>query len=226
MSESQAKVTQLESSMEDSIGARIKQARKSAGMNQAELAARLSVSQPTVANWETGVHDPRQLMLAKIAKVLDVNLAWLSSGERSSVERDKHPAAAYLRRGLHHVPLIPEENILLMLDPQNHDVHEMAIDYIPVTSGNDTLFAFFANDPAMNLSFPRNTLVVVDYSRRSPVDGNNVLLRMEDGTALLRRWRNDPPRLEPYSTDPSHETLYVDELKDVIGIVVVSIRLH
>ena len=46
------------------IGDRIRQARKAAGLNQAGLAARIGVSQPAVANWESGVHDPRRLMLA------------------------------------------------------------------------------------------------------------------------------------------------------------------
>ncbi|MCI5046789.1 MAG: helix-turn-helix domain-containing protein, partial [Aquisalinus sp.] len=47
---------------ESAIGARIRLSRKMKGLNQADLATRLGVSQPTVANWESGVHDPRQLM--------------------------------------------------------------------------------------------------------------------------------------------------------------------
>ena len=50
-----------------SIGERIKQARKSRGMSQADLALRVGVSQPAIANWESGVHDPRRLTLAKLA---------------------------------------------------------------------------------------------------------------------------------------------------------------
>ena len=215
------------SEIEGSIGARIRQARKARGLNQADLATRLGVSQPTVANWESGVHDPRQLMLAKIAEALEVQLGWLASGERSSSERDKHPTAAYIRRGLHHVPIVSLEDAMHMIDQKAHpDLHEMATDYIPVTSGSEHLFSFFVNDDAMNLAFPGNTLAVVDYSHRVPGDGDIVLLRLEDGSPFLRRWRSNPSRLEPYSSDPSHETVYVEELTGIIGTVSVSIRFH
>ena len=179
---------------ETSIGSRIRLARKDNGLNQAELATRLGVSQPTVANWESGVHDPRQLMLAKIAEALQVQLGWLASGERSSVERDKHPTAAYIRRGLYHVPVLRLEDAILLLDQDRHDLHELATDYIPVTSGSDSLFGFFVNDEAMNLAFPGNTLAVVDFSHKVPADGDIVLLRRPDGSPLLRRWRRTPPR--------------------------------
>ena len=211
---------------EGSIGARIRAARKATGINQAELALRLGVSQPTVAHWETGVHDPRQLMLAKLAEALTVNLGWLASGERSSAERDKHPAAAYLRRGIYHVPVIPYGETVRMLDHAECDPHELATDYIPVTSGSEKLFGFFASDAAMNLVFPANTLVVIDYNHRVPGDGDTCLIRQDDGTPLLRRWRANPSRLEPYSSDPNHEALYMEALSGVIGTVTVSIRFH
>lgn len=207
-----------------SIGARIRIARKQIGLSQVDLANRLGVSQPTVANWETGVHDPRQLMLAKIAAALDITVAWLASGQRSDSEQDKHPAAAYLRRGIYHVPVISPRDATAMIDP-TVDPHGMATDYIPVTAGTSRLFALFADDEAMNLAFPGNTLVVVDYNHRQPADGDMVLL-FHDGRMILRRWRADPPRLEPYSSDPNHETLYVEKLKDVIGTVTVTIRWH
>ena len=209
-----------------SIGARIRHARKKLGLNQADLAIRLGVSQPTVANWESGVHDPRQLMLARIAEALELKMSWLASGQRSSAEKDKHPAAAYLRRGLLHCPVITVTDAMKLADGVPHDLHDMAIDYLPVTSRNNTVFALFAQDDAMSLMFPGNTLVVIDYSHRNPADGEVVLLRRPDGSPLLRRWRQDPPRLEPYSTDPGHETIYIDRLDGVIGTVSVSIRFY
>ncbi len=209
-----------------SIGSRIRQARKKRGFNQAELATRLGVSQPTVANWESGVHDPRQVMLAKTSEALNVQLGWLAGGERSPSERDKHPTAAYIRRGLFHVPIVTLEDAMLMIDQHAHDLHEMATDYIPVTSGSDSLFGFFVTDEAMNLAFPGNTLAVVDYSHRVPVNGDIVLLKLPSGGPLLRRWRRNPSRLEPFSSDPSHEAIYIDELAGIIGTVSVSIRFH
>ena len=209
-----------------SIGSRIRLARKKLGLNQADLAKRLGVSQPTVANWESAVHDPRQLMLARIAEALEVKVGWLSGGERAPADTGKHPADAYLRRGLFHVPVISMEDAASLLDAQDANIHEMAIDYIVVTASGNRMFALFSQDDAMSLLFPGNTLVVVDYSRRSPSDGEIVLVRMDDGVPLLRRWRENPSRLEPYSSDPGHETIYVDSLEQVVGTVAVSIRWY
>ena len=64
-----------------SIGERIRQARKSRGMSQSDLAVRVGVSQPAIANWESGVHDPRRLTLAKLADALDAPLDWLAAGD-------------------------------------------------------------------------------------------------------------------------------------------------
>lgn len=208
-----------------SIGERIKQARKTLSLSQSDLALRLGVSQPAVANWETGVHDPRPLMLAKLAEVLGVTLGWLADGHRSQIERDKHPAAAYLRRPLRHVPVINFQAAARLLRDREADPHEFAEDYIPITAGAGRLFGLFIADDAVNLAFPRDTLVVIDATDRTPVDGGFFLVLVR-GTPVLRVWRDSPIRLEPYSSHPSHETLYLDDADGVIGAARVSIRFH
>lgn len=207
------------------IGARIRQARKSKGLNQAALAERVGVSQPAIANWESGVHDPRRLMLAKIAEALGAPLEWLAGGARSLAEHDKGPAAAYLRRPLQHAPVIGFTAAARLLDDPGFDPHDAAEDYIPVTSGADRVFAFFSTDEAVNLAFPRDTLVVVDYGDRTPANGA-FCVAAPDGAPLLRRWRENPPRLEPYSSDPNFAPLFVKGDARVVGCARVSIRFH
>lgn len=207
------------------IGARIRRARKDIGLNQSELAERVGVSQPTVANWESGIHDPRRLMLAKLSETLSVPLAWLSQGARSPDEQDKHPAAAYLRRYLQHVPVISYDAAGRFIGETDRDPHDWAEDYIPVTYGAARLFAVFVTDDAVNLAFPPDTLVVIDYDDRQPLDGTFCLAIVE-GACVLRRWRSDPGRLEPYSSNPDHETVYTDGNGMIIGCVRVSIRFH
>lgn len=208
-----------------SIGERIKQARKSQGYSQADLARRLGVSQPAVANWESGIHDPRRLTLAKLADVLEAPLDWLAAGDRSIVESDKQAAAAYLRRPLRHVPVLNARSAALLAIDHSADPHAMAEDYIPVTSGEANLFAMFVNDPAVNVAFPPDTLVVIDYSDRSP-DDSDFCLALADDAILLRRWRSSPDRLEPFSFENKYETIAATPSVDIIGCVRVSIHVH
>ncbi|MEM1193530.1 MAG: helix-turn-helix domain-containing protein [Pseudomonadota bacterium] len=217
---------------EQSIGDRIKHARKCAAFSQSDLAERVGVSQPTVANWESGIHDPRRLMLAKLSETLKVPLTWLSEGARSATEEDTHAAAAYLRRYLQHVPVISQDAARQFTTPTNTDPHDFAEDYIPVTYGQAGLFALFVTDHAVDLAFPPDTLVVIDYEDRKPVDGT-YCLAVRGQRCMLRRWHENPARLEPHSTRDQYTTLFLDQNgRDddgpvtIIGCVRVSIRFH
>lgn len=207
------------------IGERIRQARKRAGLNQAALAERLGVSQPAVANWESGVHDPRRLVLAKLADALGTPLEWLAEGARSAEERDKHPAAAYLRRALRHTPVIRYRDAVRFLEDAAPDPHDFAEDYIPVTAGSERVFALFLSDEAVDLAFPRDSLVVIDYADRRPVDGAFCLAAPFD-YPILRRWRDNPARLEPHSSNRDHPSIDVEGDPRIIGCARVSIRFH
>lgn len=208
-----------------SMGDRIREARKRAGLSQVDLAEKVGVTQPAVANWESGVHDPRRLMLAKIAEALNVSLDWLGSGARSVLEADKHPAAAYIRRPLQHTPVLSFADAARFLDQKNADPHAFAQDYIPVTSGAEKLFALFVDDEAIDLAFPKETLVVIDYADRKPADGAFGLFIL-DGPPIIRRWRDQPARLEPASGNASFGPIYFQGPPRIIGCVRVSIRVH
>ena len=207
------------------IGERIRQARKSRGFSQVDLARRIGVSQPAIANWESGVHDPRRLTLAKLADALEAPLDWLAAGDRSMAESDKHPAAAYIRRPLHHVPVISLRAAALLAQDMNADPHTMAEDYIPMTFGQQHLIAIFINDPAIALSFLPDTLVVIDYHDRFPDDGDFCLALVNE-TPVLRRWRPAPERFEPHTMETGHETILMRPDIAIIGCVIAAIRLH
>jgi len=210
---------------DQSIGERIRESRKKLNFNQTELAARIGVTQPAIANWESGVHDPRRLMLAKLADTLAVSQEWLASGMRSEREVDKQPAAAYLRRPLKHTPVISFEDAARVLSEPDFDPHTVSQDYIPVTSGSDRVFALFVTDEAMNLAFPEDTLVVIDYADRLPQDGN-FCLASRDGFPILRQWRTTPDRLVPCSSNTGHKNIELSPDADIIGCVKYSIRFH
>ncbi|MEM8772551.1 MAG: XRE family transcriptional regulator [Pseudomonadota bacterium] len=208
-----------------SIGERIRSARKAKGFSQADLARRIGVSQPAIATWESGVHDPRRLVLAKLADALSTPLEWLAAGARSRQESDKHAAAAYLRRPLQHVPLISLSSAVLLAGEREPDPHAVAEDYIPVTAGETHMFAVFADDPAIDLAFPSGSLVVIDYADRAPQDGA-YCLAVVSGKPVLRRWRQTPDRLETYASSGKSETTLIDGEASIVGCARVSIRFH
>ena len=57
-----------------SIGDIVKEARKKFGWNQAELARRLNIGQQTVSGWERGTSRPRRPEIAKLARVLEIDV--------------------------------------------------------------------------------------------------------------------------------------------------------
>ena len=56
---------------------RLKEVREKANMSQKELADKLSVSQSTVGNWESGMREPNFDTIKKIAEFFDVTVDYL-----------------------------------------------------------------------------------------------------------------------------------------------------
>lgn len=64
-------------------------AREQAGLTQAQLAERLSVTQGAVSQWEMGITSPRPAMLLRLADVLGCTVDELLRGD---AEKTKNPA--------------------------------------------------------------------------------------------------------------------------------------
>ncbi len=62
------------------VGRRIRDARKAAGLTQADLALRLGKTQATIARWERGQSEPTRALVAAVAKALGIGVQWLEGG--------------------------------------------------------------------------------------------------------------------------------------------------
>lgn len=71
--------------MNETIGSRIAQKRKSLGLTQEELAVRLGVTSQAVSKWENGVSCPDISLLPQLAKVLNCTTDALLSGKEDAV---------------------------------------------------------------------------------------------------------------------------------------------
>lgn len=59
------------------LGSRIRRARETAGLGQAEFARKIGVTPTNVWKWEMGHRDPKLRRLVDIAKLLGVSVDWL-----------------------------------------------------------------------------------------------------------------------------------------------------
>lgn len=79
------------------LGENIKKLRKSKGLTQEELAARLNVVRQTVSKWEKGFSVPDADTLQKIADVLETDVKQLL-GASIEMEKDRDTIAEQLSR--------------------------------------------------------------------------------------------------------------------------------
>ena len=66
-----------------SIGERITELRKAAGLSQGQLASSLSVSRQAVSKWENDLAAPDSIKMIRLAEILDTDIEYLSSGRRN-----------------------------------------------------------------------------------------------------------------------------------------------
>lgn len=83
------------------LGEKLTQARKAAGLTQADVAAKLNVSRQAVSRWESGDTTPSVDKLKALAKLYGVSLDWLFGDtadgeppEAAKPEADRNPDEA------------------------------------------------------------------------------------------------------------------------------------
>ncbi|MBQ6296149.1 MAG: helix-turn-helix transcriptional regulator [Selenomonadaceae bacterium] len=59
------------------FAARLRQARKAAGLTQAQLAEKTGITQSGYTRYERGINDPSISTLKKLSEILNVSLDWL-----------------------------------------------------------------------------------------------------------------------------------------------------
>lgn len=82
------------------VGDRIRNARKSVGVTQQELANRLGISYVGISQWENNSRNPKIETIRRIAKALGVPMAYLMGDTDNPVDRSK----------THWMEAVPPEN--------------------------------------------------------------------------------------------------------------------
>lgn len=64
-----------------SLGYRLLMARRNAGMEQADIATKVGVSQTTVSRWERDLAEPKPSQLRQVAEATDTPYTWLMGAD-------------------------------------------------------------------------------------------------------------------------------------------------
>lgn len=152
---------------------RIKSSRIESGLSQSDLAQKAGVSQPTVANWESGSHIPRQGAMEKISEVLGVDTIWLLSGEHSAASS---PALDYLDAPIRHIPVYEWPNTIADLKDTKPE------GYLPGATNKTALYALISD----GTYGPKNALMLFDPDFGALKDGQMYLQTSVIGTHLAK----------------------------------------
>lgn len=85
--------------------------------------------------------------------------------------------------------------------------------YYPYEKGQHTkLIALDVVGTSMNRISPDGSKIIVDLLDRE-MSGNRLYIVRVGNETTYKRFKDNPRRLEPDSTDPAHETIFLDGLK-------------
>lgn len=185
------------------VGHRIRELRIEAGLSLEGLAERIG----------DGTHFTT---LAKIERSQrTISLDWIIKIANAL----KVEPAALLQSGRKPVTLIPLVGKIAagnwreaILDP---------IEMIPVAGVGPNAFALQPEGDSMNNIVSEGSIIVIDPDQLDLLEGKLYAMMNGHGETTFKRYRSDPPRLEPVSTNPEHQAIPLGrEPFTVIGRVV------
>lgn len=120
---------------------------------------------------------------------------------------------------LQYVPLISwieAEELSEVADPYEPGSAE---EYIAMQYKRGSLIALTVRGQSMNREAPEGSTIIVDFEDRELMSGKLYVFKTEDGDASFKRYRDNPDRFEPVSTE-EHETIFPTGNWFVVGRVV------
>ncbi|TDX29134.1 phage repressor protein [Modicisalibacter xianhensis] len=183
--------------MSETIGDRIRKARKRMGLTQPELTAACGWdSQGRISNYERDLREPKRPDLEKLAKALDVSVEWLWSGQGDLV-REKHTAEqSNVAEAPPLLGMVPEiswvqaghfsEVCFVDLDPESTNWYPR-----PPNCGPNT-YALKVVGESMLDRYPPGRIIFVDPDV-APLSGDDVIAVMtETGEATFKQYLEEP----------------------------------
>lgn len=161
---------------------------------------------------------PRGKTLTGLAEVLGVSVEWLMTGNGEVAPPDNKIFTTNKLK----VPLLSWVSAGTMAFP---DVSEETIGTVEETglSPNGDWIALRVVGDSMDRISPPDSIIFVDRKDKVLVPNACYVISNGDGEATYKRFRPNPMRFEPVSTNPNHETIYPQREPLIVGRVKKSI---
>ena len=173
------------------FGLRVRAARIAAGLSQAELGDRLGMTKATVSKIENSAIAPSLERAEQIAAALNVSNAelvgWASGSRLNAVE------------------LVP---VIGMIAAGNwREAIQTPEEHIPVAGAKPHMFALRVFGDSIDKIAPDGSYVTIDPTLPALEDGGMYAVQNGDGEATIKRFRRNPDRLEPESSNAEHRSI-------------------
>lgn len=155
--------------------------------------------------------------LFRLAKLLQTSPEWLEEGlgaEEISTEISSRPVQAAKLT----VPLISWVSAGKMAFP---DITDQIIKYVVEGELDPTgdWIALQVVGDSMDRISPPESIIFVDRNDKVLVPNACYVISNDDGEATYKRFRSNPMRFEPVSTNPAHEPIYPTREPLIVGRV-------
>jgi SOS-response transcriptional repressor LexA len=157
---------------------------------------------------------PRLDYIARVCEFLGLRLHWALTGKGSRLLSDPD-----LSEDMTIVPKISWVAASGFDEAQSEALDYEAKLLLPGLAGGP-YFALDVRGDSMDRVAPEGaTIVVNSRERQLEARGFYIFSRSDGSEATFKRWMTKPNRLEPFSSNPAHEPIYVEAPPKVVGRV-------
>lgn len=171
--------------MIDTIGERLKKARKYAGMTQLDLAKAIDAKQGAISDLENGRNNS-STKLVEMAICTGVNAEWLSTGKGKMVAESKECAIPPDINQLCMYPIYHYEQIEKVLKGEQVTTDEFEPS---VKRSDENAYWIIIEDDSMQPVFQPKNLILLNPSL-TPAPGDYVIATDDADQVMLRKWRD------------------------------------
>ena len=171
--------------MLDTVGERLKKARKYAGMTQVELAKAVGAKQGAISDLENG-RNHSSTKLVQMAVCTGVDAEWLSTGKGEMISKAKNNLSHSKNNNVIMCPIYNFEQTKKVIS--NDKVDSILFEPI-VKQANEQLYWLILDDDSMQPTFIESHLVLINPAL-TPEPGDYVIAVDSAEQVLFRKWRD------------------------------------